>query len=254
MKAFDPPADNTLSSPDLITESMPLNSLPTQKFYNIIPAPDDFVVFKYGKRKYLESFIKDGRVSFAISTLYKDTLLTPGQQDNEVERVFTPDPEKHVIIAGPENSALKNVTSIKINYSLKSRNGEELKYYIWCGATELSDEAEADFNPDCYIKINNFKEFFLRLETAAREAFPDIGEVKGCDIYGRNVIYHDPQSIPPSSEQKELIFLKDHKYRHQKEFRLLFVTDPDKSTSERINFTIGNLEDLAEIVDLPKIK
>lgn len=214
---------------------------------------DEFHLYKYGKRKYLEPLLKEGIVSFAIATKYQDTRLTVGQQDDETTRSYSLDPEKYSVVSGDPMIPLKNIFNVNLSYNLKGRDGNPARFYIWCAAKEYSQEAAVDFPADCCLKINNFKEFAQRLEAAVRRIHPTSPDgVPGCDFYGRDVIYHDSNELPPTSQQIGLVFLKDRKkYQHQKEFRIFFAIDPLKSREERIEFTIESIEDIAEIVDLP---
>lgn len=235
------------------TETFPIHPLVEQRYYEVKPMPDDFHLYKYGERKYLEPLLKEGIVSLAIATKYQDAKLTVGQQDNETKRSYALDPEKHSIVVGEPVVPLKNVFNINLSYNLKGRDGNPAKFYIWCASKEYSPEAAGDFPADCCLKIRNFKEFAKRLEAEVRRNHPTPPDgVPGCDFYGRDVIYHDSKELPPTTQQIGLVFLKDReKYEHQKEFRIFFAIDPLKSTEERINFRIGSIEDIAEIVDLP---
>lgn len=247
MKTTPPFTDNTLSSPTAENESLPIQIESTLKD-KLKQMSDGFVIYKYGKREHLENLLKKGQVSFAIAETYKDSALTEGQQDNEIHRKHNPDSENHTILAGSDLQPLNNVFSINVSFPLKGRDGGDLKYYMWCASTAINKDLLSEFGANSCIMIKDAGEFFRRLESVCRMEHPTTKAQHGCDFYGRELIYCDNNTIPPSSETIDLIFIKDSKYEYQKEFRLIFLIDPAKSLDHRINFDIGNIEDIAEMV------
>ncbi len=239
--------DNTLSSPTVENESLPIQIKSALKD-RLKQMPGGFTIYKYGKRDHMENFIKNGQVSFAIAETYKDSVLTVGQQDDEIHRKYNPDSENHAILVGSDFQTLKNVFNINVNFPLKGRDGGDLKYYMWCASTKNNKELLSEFAAECCVMIKDAREFFRRLEYICRAAHPTTESQHGCDFYGREIIYCDNNTIPPSSETIDLIFIKDSKYEPQKEFRLIFLIDPAKSLDPRIYFDIGNIEDIAEMV------
>lgn len=242
--------DDTFNSPVLVTETTSWRQDNDTLGYKVLSMPEDFFLYKYGKRKYLESCLKDGVVSFGIAAGYNDTDLTMAQQDDETSRKFFPDVGKHEILSGPANAPIKNLVNMKISLPIQGHDGKELRYYIWCASKAMDSSIGSKFDADCFLKIKNSKEFFRRLENVCRGLHPHTPSGPGCDFYGRDVTYCDTAALPPSTNQLKLIFTKDKSYEYQQEFRLIFVIDPLKSSADRQNFSIGNIEDIAELIDL----
>jgi hypothetical protein len=186
-------------------------------------------LYKYGKYRYNKLLLCDGIVSFAVSNLYQDSGLTKGQQDNEITRSYS-------------NST--------VQYTVKGRDGKDLKYYILCLSLDFKEELFEEFDADTCVEIRNPEVFFKRLEEKVRELFPDSKEgIQGCDFYARDVIYYDQSNPPPSIQQRDLVFQKSkQKYSHQNEFRVIFATDPTKDLGERLSFKIGPIAEFSKII------
>jgi len=109
--------------------------------------PHPPALYKYGEKKYLEPFLNEGRVSFAIASNYNDDALTEGQQDDEVSRSFRLDAVTTTLFTGNLDSeapqVFPNVKCMKLRLDLKGRDGNPLKYYMWC-ASLLSSESLLD--------------------------------------------------------------------------------------------------------------
>ena len=211
--------------------------------------PPPPLLYKFGNQCYLEPFLNEGSVSFAVATTYKDSVFTEGQQDDESTREFFPDPTKHRITVGEgaEMKPINNFTNLKVAYNLKGRDGADLKYYIWCASLGYSNNLLSEFKANACVRINDPEVFGNRLLVAARKQFPSTTEgIPGCDLYGRDIVYYDTKSLPPTTEQKDLVFLKKNQYKHQSEFRFIFATDPEKKLPDRFAIQIGSLRDIAE--------
>ncbi|PID55483.1 hypothetical protein CSB45_15795 [candidate division KSB3 bacterium] len=197
------------------------------------------VLFKYGKKKYLEKLLSNGEVSFATDKTYSDPSLSTGQQDNETTRSFRPDTARHKVYIDLHRKPLQYIQGINIKLGFVGDNGHRLKYYMWCCSTKYSKDLLTAFDADACIKINNPKVFIERLHAEAQKRFPS-------DVFrGRKIRYYSSNELPPTVNQAELIFLKDSKYSRQHEFR--FIIEP-KSTHKLLNrrtLEIGSIEDIA---------
>ncbi|MBC2592794.1 hypothetical protein H5P28_00825 [Ruficoccus amylovorans] len=190
--------------------------------------PPPPILHKFGKRCYLEPLLKNGVVSFAVATSYNDSALTEGQQDNETTRVFSLAP------------------GVDFSFHFKGRDGDDLKYYIWCSSLDYSEDLLTEFDADSCLIITDPGQFGDRLLTEVRRQFPtNEAGIPGCDFYARDVKYYDENRPPVTSKQEHLIYMKKNRYSHQAEFRFVFATDPKRTLPDRIEIKIGSIEDIA---------
>jgi len=54
--------------------------------------------------------------------------------------------------------------------------------------------------------------------------------------------------MPSVADQVELLFSKEQRFEHQKEFRIIFATNPIRKLPKRLEFIIGDIGDIAELL------
>ena len=188
--------------------------------------PPPPALYRYGLRRYLEPFLLTGRVSMARADTYRDTLLSDGQRDDETVRALADGTE--LLFVG--------------------RDGNPLVYYLLCCSMANDPSLLTEFGADACVRIYDPGTFGDRLLAEARREFPDRGGIQGCDLYGRTVRYYPDGVVPSVNDQVELIFSKNQRFAHQKEFRVIFAANPLLTSSKRIEFTIGDMRDIAEFL------
>lgn len=216
--------------------------------------PHPPALYKYGEKKYIEPFLNEGRVSFAIANTYKDDALTEGQQDDEVSRKFQPDVKTTHAFVGDSKiktaQEFPDLKEINLRLDLKGLDGNPLKYYMWCASFSSSESLLEEFLADTCVKITNVAEFDRRLGAAVAEFFSTRSDgIQPFDYYGRDVHYYPIDQLPASSAQRDLIYMKEDRYSHQKEFRMTIATDPKAELPDRIEFCLGPLNDIAQVID-----
>ena len=188
--------------------------------------PPPPALYRYGQRRYLEPFVASGRVSMALADTYRDTLLCDGQRDDETART------------------LADGTRLQFT----GRNRKPLIYYLLCFSLVYDPVFFTTFKADACVKINNPEAFGDRLLAEARRQVPDQNAIQGCDLYGRPLLYYPDGFWPSVTDQIELIFSKNQRFAYQREFRVIFATDPLFTMKKRIEFVLGDMTDIAEFL------
>src|ERR1051325_3425236 len=202
------------------------------------------VLYRFGKKAYLDAFVTDGLVSFAPARLFNDSLLTEAQRDNEQERASSPRADRHQIhVATPGGTPqeLSGVYDIHITYELTDIKGQPLRYYLACFTT-VADPAFYDaFNADCYVEVLDSLEFLARLKRALKEQLPEWG--------GRAlpVTYYATDRPIDAVDTLALIFMKDEAYKDQQEFRFLLLGPLDQMDDDRRPLCLGSLVDICRL-------
>lgn len=210
--------------------------------------PPPPVLYRFSKLAYLEQTRTRGIVRFAHARTFRDSTLAAAQQDNEQSRLFLPDASRHQIHVAPSGGnpqPITNVFDIKLELNLVGLTGKPLDYYIYCSSLIYDRRFYSDFPVDTCLRIRDPGQFSLRLEAACHANFPN------CDFYGRNCFYYDPANLPPTDQQRDLVFAKAMDYGWQHEFRFLFAIDPDMSHEDYLTFEAGSLEDISDFYDEP---
>ncbi len=206
--------------------------------------PSPPILYRYSKRPFLDDSLERGCFRFSHARLFRDSTLASSQKDDEQRRYFSPDPKRHQLaVSQPDgsNAPLNNVFNMNITLNLVGRSGRPLDYFILCFALEPSDRFyDKEFEANACLIINNPEQLASRLETVCRDKYC------GCDFYGRDCFYFDPSALPPSIQQKDLVFGKNAEYSWQNEFRLIFAIDPELSDKDFVEFEIGSIRDIAE--------
>ncbi|MBC8125877.1 MAG: hypothetical protein H8M99_01845 [Gloeobacteraceae cyanobacterium ES-bin-144] len=184
-------------------------------------------------------------VRFAHARTFSNPKLAEAQKDDEQLRRFDPDPKKHsiaVMRASGNPAAITNVSSITLRFNLTGRTGKPLDFYIFCTALNRNNKFFPEFKADACLEIFDPIVFGDRLHQVCRQKF------QNCDFYGKPVAYFDSTQLPRTTEQSELIFMKESGYCWQTEFRIIFAISPDLSGPDEIFFELGPLNDICRFI------
>lgn len=175
--------------------------------------PKTFTLFKYGKKIYLDEFLKNGNLRLQPASAYDDPLLNPAVEDREL--AF----EK---IEGMKRTLFKSETD----------------YYCFCSSLLHQDRLLNDFGADCLVVITNPKEFFLRLASALDESEYDISFNK--------ITYLDPV-LMDGKKVTNLAYVKHMRFAYQFEHRLVAMPSSQILELPSRQLQLGPLNDIAKM-------
>ena len=189
-------------------------------------------LFKYLKRRHLDSFVKKGNIRIGTLYEYRDTeqygnvigdqeegvhitkfnLPQGGEVDlreNSLEANFFRNflPEKHKDI---KNIVFKLEPGVHINLFSHSQD-----MYIYCTTSEFNLDVMRCFNCDACIEICDPHKFFHQISKKIRHkaTFADLKKI----IYkNKETTYKEPHTIHPA-------IIKDTAFSYQKEWRALWT-------------------------------
>lgn len=182
--------------------------------------------------KWMENFFETGEIMLSCFDKFK----------NYEDEMQGDKDEGNGIVGGTDEKG--NVSAVIYESGLNA--------YVMSTTTELTDEVKSDFNGKCAIKINNPTLFGLEL--SKKIPFVNSG-LEGHCTYAKSRVHFldneiennkmfqnlDFQNDPNSRELFKQItlgmelFLKLEKYKHQKEYRLIWFSKPNVKESIIIN-------------------
>src|ERR1035438_7133373 len=125
------------------------------------------VLFRYSKRKYLESLLSTGLICFRPASFFKDLCLTQGQQDDELRRTSNLDLKRSNItvtpVEGGQPLPLSGLTKVSMSQELKDQYRKWHDYYLFCTSQTCETFLYSDFEADSCIRIFDPKTFITRL-------------------------------------------------------------------------------------------
>lgn len=202
------------------------------------------ILYRFSSLARLTSFVDEGKISFNHARNFTAGELTPGQRDNEQERLYVPDVRRlqlDVESAGRGRTPIQNLTNVSITLNLPDVHGNPLAYYLLCCSTDRNDRMFGEFKADAVVTIKDPTEFFRRLEAATQAQMPDFG------CHGKSVQYFPRNSVPTGQKTWEYIFFKDDVFGYQDEFRFVLIGPPNLSTEDRKELVLGPLNDICVV-------
>lgn len=175
--------------------------------------PEQFTLFKYGQREYLQPLMEEGVLRLMPASKYSDASLSPAIDDRELD--FD-----------------------KIEGTTRTRYSAKSDYYCYCSSWLHSDRLIGDFLADCVVAISEPHEFFVRLATALNEI-----EFELC--FNR-VTYVDPLLLS-GYELMDLAFIKHMRFAYQFEHRLVAYPPSTGTHLDIRHLRLGPLNDIARI-------
>lgn len=193
-------------------------------------------LLRFSKQAYLQNVIEFGNFRICPATFYANKSFGSAIADDEMQ--FS-------INAKFQDMFTKHEIG-EVRYAVK----EGSDYYLMSFCNKLDLRLPLDFDADSLLIIREKKEFCRRIIRSLKEALGDSFE-----IVSSQVVYLDPyfesdefKTLVRPNGTIEIWKAKHFRYMYQNEFRI--AAKPKISTSnlgEPINFTIGNISDIAEI-------
>jgi hypothetical protein len=190
-------------------------------------------LFKFGKRKRIESMLLQGEFKFAGASTYQDPSLNPAIRDDELDFTIYP------ALGGKDLPA--GINPMPGSDWIKMRHPTD--YYVQCFSTKYALRLFDDFPGGSCLVIYDGKEFGRRLLPVLRAQFPNwiVGSVP--------VSYIDPDD--PGRDPIVIPAAKHMKYAYQNEERIVCHPRTDFSQNlPPIVIQIGSLEDIAEMITI----
>ena len=193
------------------------------------------VIFRYGKRDYMQPMVEYGRIRVSPAQMYKSDENNTARKDDEM-RKDTYLPRLYTRIVQKDGDEINVIGDVK-----RTVGGPQ--YHLVCLScvwdTQLFDEFEADV---C-VEITNPKEFTRRMELGGQSVFQD------WYFYDNPVIYFDPYETP---DNRHIIpgGSKDFRLAYQSEYRYLW-SNIEGDEVQGIQFVnIGPSQDIMTMYDV----
>lgn len=192
-------------------------------------------LYRYSEKKWLKRSLEYGEFRLRPASDYKAIESDLARNDDELimQRVTRAD---SVTILDESGRQIKPIGDVTFT------NQIETDYLTLCFAKEWRESFFEDFsNTDSCLVIHNVEEFMNRFYEVIDYSYP-----KGLAI-GNSVEYgkHSVLGVP---------FSKPIDFKSQCEWRLAWLPDQPLPKLEPVNIQIGNISDIAEIVDRNKLK
>ncbi|GEM_PF-5633286 len=182
-------------------------------------------LFRFGKRKYLETCLNDGRLSFG-----------PAEFKNPAKVAAPKDAGRSKPATG--GGLVKSPAELRVDYHTY---GNTLKYYFISFAGTFDEKMYKEFKADACLEITDEREFANRLDAALKEM-----NWKGC--LG-NVAYFNAKKLAGLSDSTEKLFSKNSDYKLQKESRMAILPlDFKELVRDRKEVIVKPLSDIARFV------
>ena len=230
----DKQGDLKESMPDILGE----RGQAAAKAISAISRMKDVKLFKFGKAKYLELLLNEGKLRIQPASSFLAPFHNKAVGDNEIIRSFKMAFTKQEILrliaekGLPKELSAKEYLEINIEYYTD--------YWVTCFARTLSPRLAVDFEADALIAIYDLPKFQTRLKKAFRQANGYHGLREG------RVDYFDPYL--PRCDFREVPLIKPFQYYYQKEYRFYWLPRKPSQKLQYVDLEMGNLEDICEMV------
>ncbi|MDQ3179392.1 MAG: hypothetical protein M3Q33_02610 [Acidobacteriota bacterium] len=198
-------------------------------------------LLKYGKYKYLQSCLEEGKIRIMPASSYDDPSLNHAIRDAELEIKFSgiPSEIKMEVFDGKTGQPKGFITPTgNLNYTLKSRTS----YYVYCLANKYSLRMYGDFEADCCLVIKDPDKFIQKLIKVFSSQLTDYKViVNDCN-------YFDP--LNARADNLDVYFSKHFRFSYQKEFRIIWLPPKPAAKLEPVFLELGNLAEFCEIIRL----
>jgi hypothetical protein len=193
-------------------------------------------LFRYGTRGHLTEALKLGRFRIAPAKSYGDLSDDPARQDDELRRTFKKSAES-LVITTTDGAILKPKGEVKF---VSKRAAD---YYVLCLSMEQSRTVAEQFTGcETCLVIKDPVQFTNRLHAEIQRILPDYTGFGAPVSYG-------------SKSQFGICFTKSDTFSVQSEFRFAWTKANETGSGSALSaffVEIGSIEDIAELVDLPK--
>lgn len=188
------------------------------------------VIFRFGKREYMQPLLKEGRIRVCPASRYLDGVAGDPRTDNELTKTAVL-PKAYVRIT------TKTGQNIPLRSGV-SRSVSSANYFVFCASCGYHPEMFSDFEADCCVVITDPRLFERRLEQAMASELP------GWYFVALPVQYFDPHALA-HRDYIDPVLSKDFAFAYQMEFRIAWVSLQGKAAQDCKNLRLGSLEDIA---------
>lgn len=193
------------SEPPTLTHQPPI-TVTSGPAYPKIPNGTE-VIFRYGKRKYMQQMVEQGKVRFSPAESYEGEENNAARKDDELQ--------KHSFMAGRYTTIThESGRQIKLIGDIRRTVGGP-GYHLVCFSCVWDVQLFDDFQADTCVAVTDPGEFARRLEAAGRAIFP------GWYFLDCPVQYFDPYERM-KNEFFNSAMSKDFRFAYQNEFRILW--------------------------------
>ena len=208
-----------------------------------------FYVVKYGERRFMDGFLKNG-----------DILVSPSRSfDDEAYNQALRDDENSMSVFGARTSDGSVIPAHDLpnwwgdRYSMIDFTSSiDRDYMLYCMGRTLSPTLFAHFGDgyDACILIHDMDEFVKRMEEHTKAYFPpqDFVHAHGFVTYIDPLGAIQPTPDVPEGSTVTIPFLKHFRHAYQDEFRFVWIPKEPTRDFEKVCVSIGSLEDIAEII------
>ena len=191
------------------------------------------VLFRYGKKSYMDEALTKGRFRIATAEGYLKMEEDAARQDDELNK-HTYVPSRHTKITHQSGRTMKPIGNIRYTASAPG-------YLLLCVALDWDEALFDDFGADACLIIRDAERFSDRLQGATS------------DLKGRWALHHfpveyfDPYERRPEQAVDPVLF-KDFKYAYQREYRFVWIPNEPHANIDAQFIECGSLEEIAEVV------
>lgn len=210
------------------------------RLFRGFPEKLEGLIVKFGKYRHLKPMLEHGKLRLTPAEFYQRAGLAEAMTDRETERWFH-DPKFDLILAGKDHFHLNGMTA-KIEDGFFKFVVTCPNYLLWSACKDIDRRLPDDFEADTAVIIRRPDEFSSRLTKAVKKGWPTV------PVWCGDVKYYDPCSFVDMKRRPEII--KNFSYLYQREWRFCAFPNEGQMPEEPLNFTIGSLEDIADIVML----
>ena len=199
------------------------------------------VIVKYGKTSYLRALLEEGEILIKPASSFDDASLNRAIRDDELSL------DIYV------KSRLYEKAYAKYGYALSPpgpRVGRSIRrlraptnYYVHCFSTARDLRLFGAFDANACLVVSKPIMFAERLGRAVSEY------LGGWRWFGAPIEYIDP--LRPPADQLDVVRCKNFRFAYQSEYRVAWLPPESRERLEQFKVKIGNLQDIAELIELP---
>ena len=192
------------------------------------------IIFRYGKREYMQQMVEQGRVRFSPAESYEGEENNEARRDDELQK-HSYTPGRYVTVTHESGQRLNVIGDIR-----RTIGGPQ--YHIVCFSCVWNLELFEDFQADTCVAVTNPAEFSNRLEEAGRSVFP------GWYFHNCPVQYFDPYERM-NNEFFDSAMSKDFGFAYQNEYRIMW-SQMTAAPVDGVQFVdIGPAQDIMTMYD-----
>lgn len=190
-------------------------------------------LYRYSEKKWLVRSLNLGEFRLWPAADYKLLESDFARQDDELVRVTSSPASRVTIMSVKTSKGIKPVGHVTYRYEVRTN------YLTICFSEQWNENLfEAFSGSDACLVIHNVKEFCERIHLAVEKTLP---QWSGMDA---SIVYFGKSKLGP-------VFSKPRCFFYQHEWRFAWLPVTPKKDIEPIKISIGNIENIAEIIERP---